>query len=120
MIKQGLVWTILLHWFEEVWPGLPDLAQDALNAAHATFSMATELQVMMSIAKRAEGKPEGKIDWAQIKADVKASQPPRVEYLDEITTFVQLYAGGPGAPIACYLVGFFPNNMVDRNWAKLL
>ena len=104
LVKEGWVWTILPYWVQELWPELPDLAQDALNAEHATFSMASELQVMMSMAKRSGGSSD--IDWSKIKADIKASQPPCVDYLDDLCEFVRLYAGGHGAPIVRYLEGF--------------
>lgn len=105
LIDKGWSWTVLPFCVQEVWPKLPDLAQDALNAEHATFSMASELQVMLSMSNRAAQQRDG-VDWNKIKADITASQPPCVEYLDIISSFVQLYAGGANAPIVRYLEGF--------------
>ena len=105
LIDKGWSWTVLPFCVQEVWPKLPDLAQDALNAEHATFSMASELQVMLSMSNRAAQQRDG-IDWSKIKADIRASQPPCVEYLDIISRFVQMYAGGANAPIVRYLEGF--------------
>ena len=108
LIQEGWQWTILPYIVQVAWPKLPDLIQDALNAEHATFSMASELQVMVSIANRALAAfNQGQVpDWAKIKNEIRASQPPCADYLETLCEFVRLYAGGNGAPIVRYLEGF--------------
>ena len=102
LIDGGWEWTVLPLCCQQIWPKLPDLAQDALNATHSTYTMASELQVMVSMASRhAAGG-----DWKRITDDIKASQPPCSEYLEVIAQFVQNFAGGQGAPIVRFLEGF--------------
>ena len=50
IIENGWVWTIIPYYAEVLWPELPDLAASALNAEHSTFSMASEVQVMVNLA----------------------------------------------------------------------
>ena len=100
LITRGWDWWVLPYICQKIWPKLPDLAQDALNAEHATFSMASELQVMVSAANRAslDNQHGMEPEWKKINDEVTASQPPCVAYLDVIVQFVKLYAGGAGAP----------------------
>ena len=54
ILEHGFEWNVIPAYAMVLWPGLPSLAQRALNAEHMTFSMATELQVMSSMAHMAE------------------------------------------------------------------
>ena len=108
LIEQGWDWTTLPHTCQKIWPKLPDLAQDALNAEHATFAMASELQVMLSMANRAAASASkgDRPDRQKIKSDITASQPPCVDYLAILCSFVQQYAGGANAPVIRLFEGF--------------
>ena len=122
LIGTGWMWTVLPYIVQVVWPKLPDLFQDALNAEHATFSMASELRVMVSLADRAFHAMSNGLDpnWEQIKDEIKASQPPCVDYLETLCEFIRLYAGGAGAPIVRYLDGFAKELVVLASMVKLL
>ena len=108
LIKNGWEWTILPHCCQIVWPKLPDLVQEALNAEHATFRMSSELQVMVSIGNKvSQAMAQGiDVDWKRLKDDVTAAAPPCVEYMDPIIQYVKSYSGGEGAPIIRFLEGF--------------
>ena len=104
IIEQGWTWTVIPAFAEQLWPQLPDLAQNALNADQGSYTMASELQVMSTMA--AYASVEETINWSAIIAKVKTAMPPCSSYLGPLVEFVKNYAGGPGAPIIKYLDGF--------------
>ena len=56
---------------------LPDLVQEALNAEHATFPMASELQVMSSMSNRASRyiAAQAEPEWDKIKDEIQSPHP---------------------------------------------
>ncbi len=102
ILDEGFIWTIIPVYAMVLFPGLPGLAQKALNAEHTTFNMATELQVMAGMALIAELEG-GSPDWNTVVEKSKASRPPCTPYLKLLASFVKDYSGGIGAPIIKYL-----------------
>ena len=102
VMTEGFPMLIIPAIIEDLFPGLPHLAQSALNAEHGSFSMATELQVMCAIAQHAITTT----DWPQIISQVKSTSPPCADYTSILCDFVKQYAGGANAPIIRYLDNF--------------
>jgi hypothetical protein len=107
MVTKGWKWTILPFQAEEQWPGLPDLAQRALNASNSVANQASELEVASTIAEFAnlQGK-KGDVDWCRCQQAAVAGAPPCMAYVGVISDFVKKYGGGEGAP-AIKFIDFF-------------
>ena len=73
-MMKGFAFTIIPWVVGKQWPSLPDLAQAALNAEHATFSMASELQIMAMLAINAG--TGGDAEWKHAVAKTKQAMPP--------------------------------------------
>ena len=102
VLEKGIEFTIIPWTVEQVFgPQLPELAQAALNADHSTYSKATELQIMSSMAVAIEGSSEP--DWEAVIAGQRACMPACHEYLETLAEFVKDYVGGSGAPILRFL-----------------
>ena len=101
VVTKGMRFTIIPWQAEQIWPTMPDLAQSALNAEHAAFSMATELQAMAMIGINA--KDGDQQSWNEAVSMTKASMPPCHEYLDTLAEFVKLFGGVAGTPMVWYL-----------------
>ena len=50
-LHAGWYWTVLPYECEVTWPGLPDLAQSALNANNSVPSLPSELEITCEIAQ---------------------------------------------------------------------
>ncbi len=102
IIENGWVWTIVPYYAEVLWPELPDLAASVLNAEHSTFSMASEVQVMVSLANYQAMN----MSMTEAIEKIMTSAPPCHAYLHVLWEFVVNYAGGAGAPILMFLDRF--------------
>ena len=103
-IENGIEFNIIPAWVAECFGAeLPDLAQSALNAEHAAYNNASELQVMSTIGIYAQPAADGtKQAKASVIEMVAQSQPPSLKYLATLYEFVELYGGGAGAPMIKY------------------
>ena len=101
VIDNGFEFTIIPAWVADNFGAeLPDLAQSALNAEQAAYNNASELQVMSTIAIHAAASETP--DKCKVIEQVAQSQPPSLNYLSSLYDFVQLFGGGPGAPMIKY------------------
>jgi len=108
MLEKGWEWTIVSWQAEAQWPGLPDLAQRALNASNNVASHSTELETGSTISEFAEGmRQDGKeIDWTLCIEAAGASMPQCMPYISTIGDYVKYYSGGQGAPMIKFLDSF--------------
>jgi hypothetical protein len=107
MFSAGWLWTVVPWQAEMAWPGLPDLAQRALNASSSVASQCSELEVASSIAEFAGMQAvAGDVSWDRCIAAVAASNPPCSEYISIVAEYVRLFGGGTGAPMVKYLDAF--------------
>jgi hypothetical protein len=107
MFSAGWLWTVVPWQAEMTWPGLPDLAQRALNASNSVASQCSELEVASSIAEFAGMQAvAGEVSWDRCIAAVAASNPPCSEYIGVVAEYVRLFGGGAGAPMVKYLDAF--------------
>jgi hypothetical protein len=74
-LHRGWVWTVLPWQAEVTWPGLPDLAQRALNAGQNVASLMSEFEVCCTIAEFDMLKPEGST-FESCVAAVAMNHPP--------------------------------------------
>ena len=95
IINKGWRWTIVPWQVAAAMPELPSLAQAALNADHATYSMASELEVACAMGKGVQIHG----DWTLAERHAKAAMPPCHEYIGVIAKFANLYGGGDGVPM---------------------
>ena len=98
VLQNGYGWVILPWICDVIFPELAELAQQALNSEHTTFPMASELQVMSSMAATA-ARADGAPDWKAVVSQARSAQPPCKEYLESLADFVKDFSGGVGAPI---------------------
>ena len=104
MLVTGWAFVIIPAIVEEIWPSLPALGQQALNATSAIVAECGELEVAATIADYAANTNTAEdADWSEFVEDAKASSPPCRDYIDTIGRYTQLYGGGQGAPIIRYL-----------------
>ena len=86
VFSNGWTWLVLPGYLEVLYPELPDLAQSAFNADHQTYSMANELQVMLSRAIQAAQHP-GANSWDDAVEIVRRGMPPPNNYLSPLADF---------------------------------
>ena len=120
IIEHGFEFTIIPFTCEEAFgPALADLAQQALNAEHGTYSQATELQVMSGMAISV-AVTDGAPDWKAAIASTRAGMPPCHQYLEVLADFVKAYVGGTGPQYS----GFWtagPRHMgATSTWSRFL
>jgi hypothetical protein len=101
MIEEGWFWTIIEHGIDEVFPAFAKIAQKALNVSNHVATTVSELETAINLAEMAEDPSiTGVKDWQQIAVDhVRSLNVPAAEYAKTILDFVQLFGGGPGAPL---------------------
>ena len=104
MILSGWKFVIIPAVVEEIWPSLPALGQQALNATNAIVAECGELEVAATIADYAANTNTAQdADWSEFVEDAKASSPPCRDYIGTIGRYTQQFGGGHGAPIIRYL-----------------
>ena len=93
-VVEGMPWPSL-HWgCQIVWPGLPHLAQDALNVQ--CKNAASEGQVMLDLSLRRKLVIESgkQVQWDQLKAAACDGNPPCAPYIYQLAKFVEHHSGG--------------------------
>ena len=105
LFTSGWTWLVLPGYLEVLYPELPDLAQSSLNADHGTYSMANELQVMLSLSGQAAQHPGIKA-WEEAIETVRRSMPPSHSYLTLLADFAREYGGGDDVPMIRFLDAF--------------
>ena len=113
MMEKGYEWRVLCWEAEEAVPTLPDFLQRALNVTNSVAADCTELEVMTFIAEF--GSTMKKLDWRKAIEATTAANPPCAAYADTLARFVQLYGGGPKAPIVKHLD--YVAKQHSQNWA---
>ncbi|CAK0864960.1 unnamed protein product [Prorocentrum cordatum] len=98
-MDNGWVWRAFPWQREVAWPGLPDLCQRALNAAHGVSSRSTELQTMVWLSDLSADKDDA------INA-AKSASPMCASYIEAVVRLVELISGGAGAPVLHFLDRF--------------
>ena len=107
LLNDGWTWTVIPFHVEEKWPGLPSLAQAALNADHASYNRSSELEVAMMLAN-VSGATTGNepLNWKFAIETAKVNQPPCLAYVEALEQLVRLYGGGVGCPLIKFLDRF--------------
>ena len=68
--------VIICPWYAaKLWPELPDVAQEALNAEHGAIAPPSELQCMHSLIQRLKYSSSLQTDWKPIVAAIAATSP---------------------------------------------
>jgi hypothetical protein len=119
MCTEGWEWTIIPHEVQETWPGIPALAQQALNASNSVSSETTELESASTIAQYAEQSDPATTTWDMCIAAAAASNPPCVDYIDAIGKYAKLFGGGKGACMVTYLDTFQKKSARIGSWAEI-
>jgi hypothetical protein len=89
---------------QDQWQGLPDLAQQALNATNGVANQASELETAATIAEYQMGSPDASF---QSCVDAAASSLPAcLPYIDIIATYVSKLGGGSTCPMVFFLDTF--------------
>ena len=96
-IKDGWRWCIISKVVEQFVPGVPDLAQRALNAEGEIRAAPSEMETAMCIANYKAMNPNASYELC--RQAVLTSLPPCADYIRVISDFVELYCGGENAPI---------------------
>ena len=104
-LDVGWSWRILCWQVEVAWPGLPDLAQRALNSSHSVSSRSTELEVMVSLA---EGSKEHKYDaeFEELVDAVALSGVPCAPYCRSVGKLAMQIGGGTSQQVLYFLDRF--------------
>ena len=89
-LTKGWVWTVLPWQCEVTWPGLPDLAQRALNAGQNVASHMSEFEVCCTIAEFDMLKPEGST-FESCVAAVAMNHPPCKASLSRTYIYISIY-----------------------------
>ena len=96
MIEKGWDWKIIPHIVDKECPKFANVAQMALNASNHIASQIGELEAAQMISDHTDNDDDDFMEPAlQAVHDVCA---PCAHYAESIGKFVQLYAGGSGAP----------------------
>ena len=99
MIQDGWDWWIISAVVDKECPRFAQLAQQALNANNHVAPLIGEVEAAQMMAEYLGDEDADADDMAEMAQEsVRSMGCPRAPYVDSIMKFVQLYAGGEGAP----------------------
>lgn len=122
MLQEGWTWVVIPDYVEDQWPGLPALAQSALNGPNNVASKTTELEAACMIARHSENmeKKGLKTDWKACCAHASETEPDCTPYIDQLGEYVKMYGGGSCAPMVHFQDAFAkkygPNRKLGREF----
>ena len=101
MLDKGWCWDVLAWQVSETWPSAPEILQRAFNASHSVGSDASELEVAVTVADQVEAQIAQGLepDFGAATKEATAGNPQCTSYAPILATLVELYGGGPSAPI---------------------
>ena len=93
-IQKGLRWFVLHHECMQVWPGLIDLIQQALNTEARERQNEIEVMLSMHLSYTAQVKAGTKNpNWVQIEKAACFSMPPCSSWVNVLAAYVRDHAG---------------------------
>ena len=105
MLDEGWQFVVIPAFVEELYPSLPKLGQQALNASNNVATETSELETASTIADFAMRMAiEGQALTYDTCVDAaRASMPPCEAYIDTIGEYVSHFSGGKCAPLIYFL-----------------
>ena len=105
-LSQGLNW-LQLHWVcPFVWPGLPSLAQNALNTDARGQQGEIEIMLYMFELMKQQLQSGNSVNWSHIETTAKQSLPPCGQYIGALSAYVRDNSGGIGGELLKQLLNF--------------
>lgn len=93
MVRNGWQWHCIKSEVEECCPWMPQLLQAALNSGNEISKQSTEMEVALSLAYTYKTSASMENACAVVKAATSLG------YVDAISKWVRLYAGGDDFPL---------------------
>ena len=114
MLDVGWSWTVVSWTVDAEFPGMAQLAQQALNSTNSAVAQVGEMETAATILEhvRLQGQD---VDWAQCETAAAMSNPPCANYIQHVAMWVRLYSGGPDGPLVTFLDMFaktFGENLI--------
>ena len=99
------------HWLKDLYPSLPSLLQQAMNATNSCYQDVGETELMITVATRATQilKYGLQPDYSTIANEI-CHHGPLAEYSSTIGTFVKLYGGGQPFDLLHFVASFAPQH----------
>ena len=120
MLEKGWSWKIFQWQVGETWPQAADIIQRALNASHSVGASMSELEVAVTISDHvvmqiAQGLAA---NFEAATNEALGANPQCAGYANKLSTLVELYGGGAGAPVIRKLDDFAKKYAANRRMGE--